>query len=360
MNLHVFLYQLTCCAIISRHRIQPAFAYTSAMVRHGLPVSFCVFGESHVAPLWLDLVLLSCVSIICCSKVIKPFSDQLALTALKLKNVRINIWLHSTAEKREGGFPAFQLNQAAADLGKGFEKKPHKSPHKRRAGQTPENAAAQGRDTKERVYNAAESKPPKETPEQARQKSPCRRYEQKEPPPGSTPAKAGVEKARQGTPQRDDGRADRVHKSPSRRYEEQGERADGVLEKARHASPQRGNGTLVHKEERAKSPMKQRGGPSAFMASQDQGADEGGAKVIVKDEVTVLKRQLKDEMEASRVLQKKLREFEEVSLRERGSTSLETGPALRMENGTPSSGGKGKNGDRGATSCKGPDYVCWL
>jgi hypothetical protein len=264
------------------------------------------------------------------------------------------IWLRPTAEKREGGFPAGPLNQAAADLGKGVEKKPHKSPHKRRTGQTPENAAAQGRDTKERDYNVAESKLPKAAPEQARQKSPCRRYEQKEAHPGSTPAKGGVDKARQGTPQRDDGRADRVHKSPSKRYEEQGGApADGGLEKARHASPRRGNGEYVHKEERAKSPMKQRGGPSAFMASQDQGADEGGGKVIVKDEVTVLKRQLKDEMEASRVLQKKLREFEEVSLPERGSTSLETGPALRMENGTPSSGGKGKNGDRGQLGAKG-------
>jgi hypothetical protein len=244
------------------------------------------------------------------------------------------IRLHPTAEKREGGFPAGPLNQAAADLGKVVEKKPHKSSHKRRTGQTPENAAAQGRGFNERDNNAAESKLPEETPKQARQKSPCRRYEQKEPPQGSTPAKGGMDKGRQGTPQRDDGRADRVHKSPSRRYEEQGGApADGGLEKARHASPRRGNGALVHKEERAKSPMKQRGGPSAFMASQDQGADEGGSKVIVKDEVTVLKRQLKDEMEASRVLQKKLREFEEVSLPGRMSTSLGIGPALHMDAG---------------------------
>ncbi|GAQ88640.1 kinesin [Klebsormidium nitens] len=203
-------------------------------------------------------------------------------------------------EKREGGFPSGPLTH-----GTGTEKKQPKSPHKRRPEQTPERIALRGR---EQDYEEVDSGGGVLKVDQARQKSPSRRYEQQEPPRGGTDAKPRVEKARHGTPQRDDP----AQKSPSRRYEDQkpprsSTPAKGGVEKARQGSPWRER----TEAERAKSPGRHVGGPSAFMASEDKGPEDGGGRAIVKDEVTVLKRQLKDEMAASKVLQKKLREFEE-------------------------------------------------
>lgn len=207
------------------------------------------------------------------------------------------------AEKREGGFPTGPVTHGA-----GNEKKQLKSPHKKRPDQTPEKNAARG---KPEDYDEVDSGGGGVKVDHARQKSPSRRYEQQDPQRGGTDAKFRAGNARHGTPQRDEP----AQKSPARRYEDQkpprsNTPAKGGVEKARQGSPWRDRTDA----ERAKSPAKHMGGPSAFMASEDKGPEDGGGRAIVKDEVTVLKRQLKDEMAASKVLQKKLREFEEVSM----------------------------------------------